>query len=156
MSKVYSIRELEKLLDSPDKEVDIKPNGEVIVTDYPKQIAELQIKLKQAEAELEKEKTIKINVMVESDNYKNRAFKAIERAEQAEAELEKHRWIPVNEKLPEDDYKYLIFAPSADPDKPFAGIAWYNPKKGWSLLPEAWIEAITHWKPIILPKKGSE
>lgn len=54
-------------------------------------------------------------------------------------------WVPVTDRLPTEDGKYLIYAPSADPDKPFIHVAWYDPGFGWSLLPQVWVDAITHW-----------
>jgi hypothetical protein len=57
-------------------------------------------------------------------------------------------WIPVKSHLPDKDAPYLIFAESVDPDRPYIRIAWYDPKFGWSLLPIAWIDSITHWMPL--------
>lgn len=54
-------------------------------------------------------------------------------------------WISVNDRLSEHDSSYLIYAPSADPERPFTRIAWYNPSFRWDLWPQAWINAITHW-----------
>ena len=63
------------------------------------------------------------------------------------------KWISIEDKLPDKDAVYLIHAPSADPDKPFIHIAWYDPDFGWSLLPKVWIPAITHWMPLPEPPK---
>ena len=60
-------------------------------------------------------------------------------------------WIDVKKQLPTEDGAYLIFAPSEDPEKPFVGVAWYDPSGfGWSSggVPKVWIDAITHWQPI--------
>jgi len=59
-------------------------------------------------------------------------------------------WISVEERLPEAPGTYLVFAPSADEDKPFRTTAWYEPPdtgnlEGWQLLPAVWCKAITHW-----------
>lgn len=48
--------------------------------------------------------------------------------------------------MPTVGNRYLIHSPSADPDKPLIAIAWFHPEDGsWSLVPEYWTEAITHW-----------
>ena len=58
-------------------------------------------------------------------------------------------WISVNDKMPENDAPYLVFAESADPDKPFIQIAWYNPSRRlWELIPTAWSNFISHWMPL--------
>ena len=58
----------------------------------------------------------------------------------------KGEWISVKERLPKRDSLYIIFAPSADKNKPLKQCAWYDPSGyGWSLLPIVWIKAITHW-----------
>jgi len=63
-------------------------------------------------------------------------------------------WIPIKDRLPEEDGKYLIHAPSADKEKPFITVAWYEPDlPGWSMLPECWLKAITHWAALDPPKK---
>jgi hypothetical protein len=65
-------------------------------------------------------------------------------------------WIPCNEHLPPTDGKVLIYAPSADDAKPLITTAWYDPNGfGWSMLPENWLRAITHWMPLPAgPKSG--
>ncbi len=63
-------------------------------------------------------------------------------------------WIALADQLPTRDDRYLVYAPSADPDKPLIITAWYNPTNPtnpWSLLPEIWIDAITHWMEIPKP-----
>lgn len=58
-------------------------------------------------------------------------------------------WIAIKDRLPEKDAPYLVFAESADPDKPFIQIAWYKPDGfGWSLIPATWVKALTHWMPL--------
>lgn len=59
-------------------------------------------------------------------------------------------WVSVKERLPKEDGGVMIFAPSADPEKPLVTKAWYDPNYGWSMLPPNWINAITHWRS--LPK----
>jgi hypothetical protein len=56
-----------------------------------------------------------------------------------------NNWISVKDKLPDEDGLVFIYAPSADKNKPLKQTAWYDPKYGWSLLPQIWIDAITHW-----------
>ena len=64
------------------------------------------------------------------------------------------KWISTKERLPTKDAAYLIHAESADPDKPFIHIGWYNPNgDGWSLVLKPFIEAITHWMPLPNPPK---
>jgi len=65
-------------------------------------------------------------------------------------------WIPVTDRLPTEDAAYLVYAPSADSEKPFRSIAWYDPKRpnfGWQGLPVVWSSVITNWQP--LPKDPS-
>lgn len=57
----------------------------------------------------------------------------------------KNQWINVSERLPEKDGKYLVHVPTMDESKPYIGIAWYDPSFGWSLLPQTFIDAISHW-----------
>ncbi len=63
-------------------------------------------------------------------------------------------WISVKDKLPIRDDKYLVHAPSLDEKKPFIAIAWFDPANGgWSLLPDCWCKAITHWMELPKPPK---
>jgi len=63
-----------------------------------------------------------------------------------------HKW--PDEKPPEDG-AYLIYAPSADPEKPLIATAWYNSAcDGWSLLPIVWINAIRAWMFLPDPPEG--
>jgi hypothetical protein len=64
---------------------------------------------------------------------------------------QKSEWISVNTS-PKKDGRYLIYAPSLDKNKGLIAMAWYDPI-GWSLLPSAWINAITHWMPLPTPPK---
>ena len=61
----------------------------------------------------------------------------------------KMEWIAIKDRLPEKDGPYLVFAESADPNKPFIQIAWCEPNDyGWSLIPTVWVNALTHWMPL--------
>ena len=65
-------------------------------------------------------------------------------------------WVSIQECLPKKDALYLIYAPSADPDKPFIHVAWFNPKnKLWTLNLQIWIDAMTHWMPLPEPPETS-
>jgi hypothetical protein len=57
-------------------------------------------------------------------------------------------WIDVRSEQPKAEGSYLVYAPSADIDKPLVAIAWFTPGEGWSLLPQCWCNAITHWMPL--------
>jgi len=57
-------------------------------------------------------------------------------------------WISVKDRLPSEDGKVLVHVPTADEDKPYVGVAWYDPSRGWSLLPTAWIRSIENWMPV--------
>jgi len=67
------------------------------------------------------------------------------------------RWTALP-RLPETSGSKLVYAPSADPDKPLICCAWYeapgtrNPS-GWSLLHQCWIDGITHWMELPDPPK---
>lgn len=64
-------------------------------------------------------------------------------------------WISVKDRMPDKDGMVLIYAPSADEDKPLICCAWYDPSGfGWSLIVGAWGEAITHWMPLPEPPKA--
>lgn len=62
-------------------------------------------------------------------------------------------WIKCSDRLPTEGGSYIVFAPSADLDKPLITNAWYEPQggkhmPGWQLLPKVWCAAITHWMPL--------
>jgi hypothetical protein len=54
-------------------------------------------------------------------------------------------WNKCSDEQPAKDGLYMVYAPSADPDKPVLALAWYHTKGYWSLLPKVWCLAITHW-----------
>jgi hypothetical protein len=65
-------------------------------------------------------------------------------------------WISVVDKLPEKDGLCLVCVPMAD-EKYMISTAWYDPTGfGWSLMPEQWIGAITHWQPLPEPPRELE
>lgn len=69
--------------------------------------------------------------------------------------VEAMAWVGVEERLPTTDSRYLVYCPSADPEKPLVAIAWYDPSGyGWSLLPPNWIDAITHWREVPKPPEA--
>lgn len=59
-------------------------------------------------------------------------------------------WVPRSDREPDRDALYLVFAPSLDAESPLLVNAWYDKTFGWSMLPQVWLDAITHWAP--LPK----
>jgi hypothetical protein len=62
-------------------------------------------------------------------------------------------WHNIKKEKPPKDAPYIIHAPSLDYQKPMIQIAWYNPSSGWSLIPEVWIDSITHWMPLPKPPR---
>jgi len=54
-------------------------------------------------------------------------------------------WIDAKTNPPTQSGHYIIHAPSADPEKPFITMAWYDLNDRWTLLPKCWCDAITHW-----------
>ena len=67
------------------------------------------------------------------------------------------KWISVKDRLPTEDAPCLIHATTADPDKPYINVAWYDPGGfGWSLLPACFKPCITHWMPLPKPPKETE
>jgi len=59
-------------------------------------------------------------------------------------------WVKVSERLPDSPGMKLVFVPTMDKEKPFIGMAWFEPEgtghmSGWQLLPEVFCKAITHW-----------
>ena len=66
------------------------------------------------------------------------------------------KWIASKYRLPEQEGIYLVYAASADPDRPLIVTAFWsndNPR-GWLGLVEIWAKAISHWQP--LPSPPSE
>ena len=56
-------------------------------------------------------------------------------------------WMDAKTNPPKKRGVYIIHAPSADPKKPLIAMAYFNEDETWSLLPECWCRAITHWMP---------
>ena len=54
-------------------------------------------------------------------------------------------WTSCSDKMPPKEGQYIIYAPSADPKRPLMAMAWYDENFGWSLVPNVWRRAITHW-----------
>ena len=46
---------------------------------------------------------------------------------------------------------YLVYAPSTEPGQPFVVITVWDEDDGWSMLPEEWSTAISHWMPLPAP-----
>jgi len=74
----------------------------------------------------------------------------------AGAEWATPRWIKCSERVPEIDGAYAIYAPSMDKDCPLIMTAYYHESVGWSMLPQVWIDAITHWMPLPEAPKEEE
>jgi hypothetical protein len=54
-------------------------------------------------------------------------------------------WRTMSEK-PEKFGWYLVFAPSADPEKPFRQLCfWDDEQQVWTGLVGVWMKALTHW-----------
>lgn len=53
-------------------------------------------------------------------------------------------WRPISE-APKRSGVYFVYAPSADPKKPFFHVAFYSIGFGWSGLVTTWLNALTHW-----------
>ena len=66
-------------------------------------------------------------------------------------------WVSIKDRMPPEDSKYLVHALSMDEDKPYINIAWYEPNGfGWSLIPETFIESITHWMEVPKAPQGQK
>ena len=63
-------------------------------------------------------------------------------------------WVNAKDELPQQDSLYLVCCGTADSGKPLITTAWYDPDFGWSLLPEAWMSAISHWMELPEPPSG--
>jgi len=71
--------------------------------------------------------------------------------------MKNEKWISIKDKLPNKDALYLIYALSADKNKPLIYSAWYDPKRyGWSMLPQIWIDVISRWMPLPEPPNVKE
>ena len=58
---------------------------------------------------------------------------------------------------PPDDGFYLVFAPSADPERPLIAMAFWSSKESrWELVLKYWAEAITHWQELPDPPQEEE
>lgn len=53
-------------------------------------------------------------------------------------------WHPIDEP-PEEPGVYIVFAASADPDKPLKVATWYDPVDGWFEIIPYWRKALSHW-----------
>jgi hypothetical protein len=58
------------------------------------------------------------------------------------------QWIKLADRQPPTDGKYLVFAENAAGEA-FVHVAWWQ--DGWSLLPDVWCRAISHWMPLPRP-----
>lgn len=84
----------------------------------------------------------------ERDYWEKQYVKCFGEKHQLQAELDSYRWIPVGERLPDRKGLYLVL--------------WHNINDGYIQIRtcEEYIFdkdcdwGFTHWKPIILPKKG--
>jgi hypothetical protein len=66
------------------------------------------------------------------------------------------KWIQFNTQKPSDDGMHLIYAPSADPQRPFIATAWWSePNQQWEMLIDYWANAVTHWMPLPTPPAAS-
>lgn len=67
-------------------------------------------------------------------------------------------WQNISKCLPAQDGRVLVCCQSMDDKKPFIMIAWYNPgtEQPWSLLPEVWIDSISHWSELTAPPNSQE
>lgn len=67
--------------------------------------------------------------------------------------MKSNEWISVKDILPDKDGPVLIYAPSADKDKPFIMMAWYDPSGfGWT-APKFLLKHITYWMYLPEPPK---
>jgi hypothetical protein len=62
-----------------------------------------------------------------------------------QAELEQHRWIPVSESMPKQGQQVLLYWAKATLPLKITPVIWQSGRTK--------NECITHWKPIILPKR---
>lgn len=62
-------------------------------------------------------------------------------------------WIETKDFLPDEPGMRIVFVPTLDKDKPFIGVAWFEPEGtgnlyGWQLLPAVFCQNVTHWMPM--------
>ena len=66
-------------------------------------------------------------------------------------------WISIKDEKPDDAGLYLVYAKSEKIGNSFIRIAWYEPETSeWSILPDVWKKAITHWTFLPLGPEESE
>src|SRR5690554_4079074 len=54
-------------------------------------------------------------------------------------------WVSVKSAEPQEGY-WLVYAPSADEEKPLRTCAWWHAEeKRWGLIHPYWAKSITHW-----------
>ena len=60
-------------------------------------------------------------------------------------------WHPMSER-PLSSGRYLIYARSADPERPLITVAWYDTDDGtWLGIIPYWLRAASHWMPLPPP-----
>lgn len=57
------------------------------------------------------------------------------------------RWHPISENPPCFGI-FIVWAKSADPEKPFRHMSFFSPDEGWYGLVPVWQKAISHWHPL--------
>lgn len=56
-----------------------------------------------------------------------------------------YEWVEIADGgLPTEEGWYIVFAESADPDRPLLTQVFYDQEQGWGLV-DAWKNAVTHW-----------
>lgn len=56
-------------------------------------------------------------------------------------------WIKLKDRLPDEEDQYLVFVPSADPNRPLIAFAeWDAESKRFYGLATVWIRMITHYQ----------
>lgn len=53
-------------------------------------------------------------------------------------------WKVLKKEMPPKSGRYIVWAKSQAPNTPFCSVAWWEDGK-FSLVPEAWVEFISHW-----------
>ena len=71
-------------------------------------------------------------------------------------------WVRCADELPDatrPGHPYLVYAESADPEKPLYAVCYYwpddPPESRWGPLPGIWSRAITHWARLSPPPDES-